>query len=304
MTVKAAALGAGGAEGAAVDRAVGCARVGVGDAVGEGDRVAVGKLAALELAPIGVHPLVDVGHELVEMGAPPPLDPARRVEQIHQHGLAAADLAVEIEAADEGRPLALARPEQPAQRRRLAGDAVGDEALLQAGEGLHHAGLGAVTLDLAGGAGLAAPQIGVHERVALVKFGQDSEDGMRKPITLINPQIISAGSDEKGFDGCLSIPGVVTWDTLRPSPLIFSALDERGETFQMEVSGIDARVVHHEIDHLDGILFLDRVKDFNKVYRSVETEEGEKLISLASLKAKIEKEIFKTTPIEKVLGRS
>jgi hypothetical protein len=91
---------------------------------------------------------------------------------------------------------------------------------------------------------------------------------------------------------------------LRPSPLIFSALDERGETFQMEVSGIDARVVHHEIDHLDGILFLDRVKDFNKVYRSVETKDGEKLISLASLKAKIEKEIFKTTPIEKVWGRS
>jgi len=160
------------------------------------------------------------------------------------------------------------------------------------------------TLEDSGGAGLAAPQIGVHERVALVKFGQESEDGMRESITLINPQIISAGPDEKGFDGCLSIPGVVTWDTLRPAPLVFSALDERGETFQMEVSGIDARVVHHEIDHLDGILFLDRVKDFNKVYRSIETEDGEKLVSLASLTAKIEKDIFKTAPIEKVLGRS
>jgi peptide deformylase len=160
------------------------------------------------------------------------------------------------------------------------------------------------TLAESNGAGLAAVQIGVHERVALVKFGQEAEGGMREPITLINPQIISAGPDEKGFDGCLSIPGVVTWDTLRPSPLIFSALDERGETFQMEVSGIDARVVHHEIDHLDGILFLDRVKDFNKVYRSVETDEGEKLVSLASLKAKIEKEIFKTTPIEKVLTKT
>lgn len=159
------------------------------------------------------------------------------------------------------------------------------------------------TLEDSFGAGLAAPQIGVHERVALVKFGQEAEGGMREPITLINPQIISTGPDEKGFDGCLSIPGVVTWDTLRPSPLVFSALDEKGETFQMEVSGIDARVVHHEIDHLDGILFLDRIKDLNKVYRSIETEDGEKLISLASLKAKIEKEIF-NTPLEKVLTKT
>lgn len=133
-----------------------------------------------------------------------------------------------------------------------------------------------------GGAGLAAPQIGVYLRVAIVQFGQD-EGEMQPPLALINPEIRQSSMPQKGFDGCLSIPGLVTWDTLRPDWLAFSALDERGKRIEMEVRGADARLVHHEIDHLDGILFLDHLQDLSKLYRVIETGEGQKLVSVASL---------------------
>ncbi len=139
--------------------------------------------------------------------------------------------------------------------------------------------------DHGGGAGLAAPQIGVHVRVSVVQFGQD-EGERRAPLTLINPEIIKAGPLRKGFDGCLSIPGLATWDTPRPDVLTFTALAETGQRIEMEVHGADARLVHHEVDHLDGILYLDHLEDLSKLYRLVQTEEGEKWVNLASLTAR------------------
>jgi peptide deformylase len=133
------------------------------------------------------------------------------------------------------------------------------------------------TLVDSSGAGLAAPQIGVYERVALVRFGQD-EGELRPPLVLVNPEIINASNPQKGFDGCLSIPDIITWDTVRPDSIEVTALDENGKHIQMKVSGIDARLVHHEIDHLDGILFLDRVEKVSDLYTIVETDEGEKAI--------------------------
>lgn len=133
-----------------------------------------------------------------------------------------------------------------------------------------------------GGAGLAAPQIGIQLRIAVVRFGQD-EGETQPPLALINPIITKAGILTKGYDGCLSIPGLVTWDTPRPSVLTFCALDERGTPFEMEVRGMDARLVHHEIDHLNGVLYLDRLEDLRKLYRVVQTEAGEKLVSLTNL---------------------
>jgi peptide deformylase len=141
--------------------------------------------------------------------------------------------------------------------------------------------------DHGGGAGLAAPQIGVPLRVTIVRFGQDDED-MQPPLALINPEITLAGTLQKGFDGCLSVPGLETWDTLRPDPLEFSALDETGKKIKQELVGMDARLVHHEIDHLDGILFLDRVQDLHELYKLVQTEEGEKLVSMAELASDVE----------------
>jgi peptide deformylase len=124
------------------------------------------------------------------------------------------------------------------------------------------------------GAGLSAPQIGVFLRAAAVRFGQD-EGEMGEPQVFINPQIVKRGPLAKGFDGCLSMPNVATWDTLRPSWLVFTAKDETWRTVRVKVEGIDARLVDHEIDHLNGKLFLDLLKPDSKLYLATKDEKGE-----------------------------
>ena len=90
------------------------------------------------------------------------------------------------------------------------------------------------TLETEPGAGLAAPQIGVLKRVALVCFGQDAGE-MEPPLTLINPEIVQTGPLGKGFDGCLSLPGLVTWDTVRPTWVVFRARGENWEKIERRV---------------------------------------------------------------------
>lgn len=141
------------------------------------------------------------------------------------------------------------------------------------------------TLDSQRGAAIAAPQIGVFRRVAVAKFGQDDDAEEEPMLTLINPEIIAAGEPETGFDGCLSIPDIYTWDTPRPSWLRFRARGEDGKEIVRRLEGMDARVLHHEIDHLDGILFLDRLRDKNELYRPVEGADGvTKMVRLADLR--------------------
>lgn len=133
------------------------------------------------------------------------------------------------------------------------------------------------------GAGLAAPQIGVQQRVALVCFGQD-EGEMQPPMAIINPVITERGPDVAGFDGCLSIPGLYTWDSMRPSWLVFTARDENWNLITMRVEGADASVVDHEVDHLDGVLFLDRLGKDARLYVPRKDENGEeKLVPLKSV---------------------
>lgn len=133
------------------------------------------------------------------------------------------------------------------------------------------------------GAGLAAPQIGVHKRVVVVRFGQETGE-MEPPRALINPVILEEGPLGKGFDGCLSLPRISTWDTLRPTWLRFRAQDEEGQPFEMKVEGIDSILVHHEVDHLDGVLFLDRLPDDGQLYIAMQTEDGPKLVPLDAIK--------------------
>lgn len=141
------------------------------------------------------------------------------------------------------------------------------------------------TLESQRGAAIAAPQIGVFRRVAVAKFGQDDDAEEEPMLTLINPEIIAAGEPETGFDGCLSIPDIYTWDTPRPSWLRFRARGEDGKEIVRRLEGMDARVLHHEIDHLDGILFLDRLRDKNELYRPVEGADGvTKMVRLADLR--------------------
>lgn len=117
------------------------------------------------------------------------------------------------------------------------------------------------------GAGLAAPQIGVGLRVVI--FGVTANprypDVEEVPDTvLINPKITPLGSEEEeGWEGCLSVPGLRGW-VPRIKRIRYSGYDEHGKRFVREVSGFHARVVQHEIDHLDGILYPMRVRDFSK----------------------------------------
>ncbi len=131
------------------------------------------------------------------------------------------------------------------------------------------------TLETQPGAAIAAPQIGVLKRVTVVKFGQEDDAEEEPMLALINPEIIAAGADEVGFDGCLSIPDIFTWDVPRPSWIHFQALDETGKPFDRRVVGMDARVIHHEIDHFNGVLFLDRLQDPTELYTPVPGSSGE-----------------------------
>lgn len=125
------------------------------------------------------------------------------------------------------------------------------------------------------GVGLAAPQINVHQRVVLVRLGVagDGTHEPEAPIALVNPEIIEAGDERKDFDGCLSFPGLYA-DTTRPHHLRVSGLDENGEPFDRCFEGFDAVVVHHEIDHLNGVLFIDHVERLEDLYRIRKDEHG------------------------------
>lgn len=126
------------------------------------------------------------------------------------------------------------------------------------------------------GIGLAAPQIGAHSRVVVVRLGGrregDGEPG--PPIPLINPEIVEAGDERADFDGCLSLPGLYG-ETVRPHTVRVTGLDETGRPFDQVFEGFDAVVVHHEIDHLNGMLFIDRVERLEDLYHVRERENGE-----------------------------
>jgi peptide deformylase len=126
------------------------------------------------------------------------------------------------------------------------------------------------------GIGLAAPQINMPSRVIVVRLGGKG-DGSKEPgppIALVNPEIVETRRDERDFDGCLSFPGLYA-ETVRPHYLKVQGLDEWGKAFTRTFEGFDAVLVHHEIDHLDGILFIDRVANINDLYRVREDKNGE-----------------------------
>ncbi len=114
------------------------------------------------------------------------------------------------------------------------------------------------------GAGLAAPQIGVNKR--LVIFGVDANprypDAEAVPTTvLINPTIsILSDKKEEDWEGCLSLPGLRGLVT-RPSEIRYEGYDQYGKKIEREVKGFHARVVQHEVDHLDGVLYPMRMDD-------------------------------------------
>jgi peptide deformylase len=115
------------------------------------------------------------------------------------------------------------------------------------------------TLDEANGVGLAASQVGVLRRVVLVIETNVDEDEQEYVIELINPEIIDEDGEQTGAEGCLSFPGkygVVS----RPDRVRVRAQDRNGEFFEAEGTGMTARCFCHEIDHLNGIVFIDHVQ--------------------------------------------
>ncbi|MFS8501437.1 MAG: peptide deformylase [Caldicoprobacter sp.] len=109
----------------------------------------------------------------------------------------------------------------------------------------------AETMRHADGVGLAAPQVGILRRVVVIDVGE----GL---IELINPEILETSGQQQGAEGCLSIPGV-RGEVIRPEKVRVKALNRKGEPIEITGTGLLARALCHEIDHLDGILFIDKM---------------------------------------------
>jgi len=102
------------------------------------------------------------------------------------------------------------------------------------------------------GVGLAAPQAGVSKRIIVI---DGEEDGL---IALVNPTIVKSEGEVEDEEGCLSLPGIYS-QVKRSSKVTVKALNENGDPIEITKEGLTARALQHEIDHLDGILFVDRI---------------------------------------------
>ena len=117
------------------------------------------------------------------------------------------------------------------------------------------------TMYAAPGVGLAATQVGVALRVAVMDCSR--EEGVREPLVMINPEIVEASKPEEVDEGCLSVPGVS--DVLkRHFHVKARALDRQGKAYEVEAEGLLAQCIQHEIDHLDGKLYIDRLSSLKR----------------------------------------
>lgn len=118
------------------------------------------------------------------------------------------------------------------------------------------------TMYAAPGVGLAAPQVGVLKRIIVVDCGP--KDGPRAPMALINPEIIRVSDDDAAFEeGCLSVPEHYA-DVVRPASVVVRHLDRDGVKREVEGTGLLAVCLQHEIDHLDGVLFIDHLSQLKR----------------------------------------
>jgi len=113
------------------------------------------------------------------------------------------------------------------------------------------------TMTDADGVGLAAPQVGVLRRAVIVLETNVEEGEAPYTVELINPEILESDGEQEGPEGCLSVPGVYGW-VRRPEHVRVRAQDRNGEFFEVEGFGLTARAFCHEIEHLEGHLFLER----------------------------------------------
>ena len=157
----------------------------------------------------------------------------------------------------ETAPLQLCYYGDPVLRKRAKPVAEITEAELQLAEQM------LMTLEATGnGIGLAATQVGVLKRLIVVDIGE-VDDEVYEPLVLFNPEILSSEGEIVAEEGCLSIPDV-TADVKRPERIVVEGIDVQRESIRIETDGLFARVLLHEIDHLNGVLFIDRISGLKR----------------------------------------
>ncbi len=109
------------------------------------------------------------------------------------------------------------------------------------------------------GIGLAAPQVGVSKRLFVMDIREDEAE----PQAVVNPVIIEQSGSERGEEGCLSLPGLIG-TVERPAQVVIEGLDLDGKPLRIEASDLLARCIQHEIDHLDGVLFIDHLSPIKR----------------------------------------
>ena len=120
------------------------------------------------------------------------------------------------------------------------------------------------TMHAAPGVGLAANQVGVPLQVAVIDIGEHEDEGKKRPlVVLINPEVLSLEGAVVAEEGCLSVPDF-TEKVKRAARIKVRAKDRAGKTFELEADGLMAKALQHEIDHLNGILFIDRLSPIKK----------------------------------------
>jgi peptide deformylase len=129
------------------------------------------------------------------------------------------------------------------------------------------------TMHAAPGVGLAAPQVNVSERVIVIGIPADKEEGRPAELyTFVNPEIVKASAaTEESQEGCLSVPGYVG-EVPRHTMVVVRGQDANGKPQRVRAYDYLARILQHEIDHLEGIMFIDRVTDPAKIHRITEEE--------------------------------
>jgi peptide deformylase len=131
------------------------------------------------------------------------------------------------------------------------------------------------TMRNASGVGLAAPQVGVLQRFFVAEIPEDEEnDQPRQTYILFNPEIVKGRGEQIGYEGCLSIPGYIG-EVARHEQITVKGLNEKGKPVRLKVDDYLARVFQHEMDHLDGTLFTDKLTDPD-TFQPVEVGQEEK----------------------------
>jgi len=156
----------------------------------------------------------------------------------------------------------------PRLRTRAAPVAVVDESIRELIDNLLE------TMYAAPGIGLAATQVDVHQRVLVVDLSQDRTE----PLALINPEIVAREGSVEAEEGCLSVPGIYDTLTTRAERISVRALDRNGQPLEFAAEGLLAVCIQHEIDHLEGKLFVDYLSDLKRtrIRKKLEKERRER----------------------------